>query len=254
MGITEISSDIKRAVGGNGMYLLLGGGALLLIVYLLSKGDSGSNLTVATGYSAYPDAVTNANVIIGEVNDHTTNELSLLKNQLEDTSSLLQEGDNSILEMIDTSTESITDKISTSTENMMNKSTENTASIINVIDKNTNDITTGIDSLSSQVTNTSAKVSTVNNTVNKTYQTLKQKATNKSSASKTASKNVKYFNKITSYKGNSFVDALKKRGVSSSFSYRKKIAKANGIKNYTGTAKQNYKLLNLMKKGKLIKP
>ena len=247
MGITEISSDIKRAVGGNGMYLLLGGGALLLIVYLLSKGDSGSNLTVATGYSAYPDAVTNANVIIGEVNDHTTNELSLLKGQLEDTSSLLQEGDNSILEKIDTSTESITDKISTSTENMVNKSTENTSSIINVIDKNTNDITTGIDSLS-------AKVSTVNNTVNKTYQTLKQKATNKSSGSKTASKNVKYFNKITSYKGNSFADALKKRGVSSSFSYRKKIAKANGIKNYTGTASQNTKLLKLMKKGKLIKP
>ena len=76
MGITEIGSDIKRAVGGNGVYLLLGGG-LLLMVYLLTKQDSSSNLTVATGYSAYPDAVTNANVILGEVNDHTTNELSL---------------------------------------------------------------------------------------------------------------------------------------------------------------------------------
>ena len=108
MNIKEIGNDVKKSLGGNSMYLLLGGGALLLIIYLLSKGDSSSNLTVATGYSAYPDAVTNANVIIGEVNDHTTNELSLLKNQLEDTSSLLQEGDNSILEKIDTSTESIT--------------------------------------------------------------------------------------------------------------------------------------------------
>ena len=50
------------------------------------------------------------------------------------------------------------------------------------------------------------------------------------------------------------MDALKKRGVNSSMSFRKKIAKANGIKNYTGTAKQNSKLLKLMKKGKLVKP
>ena len=61
MNIKEVGNDIKKSLSGNGMYLLLGGGALLLIVYLLSKSDSSSNLTVATGYSAYPDAVTNAN-------------------------------------------------------------------------------------------------------------------------------------------------------------------------------------------------
>ena len=224
MGITEIGSDIKRAVGGNGMYLLLGGGALLLIVYLLSKGDSGSNLTVATGYSAYPDAVTNANVIIGEVNDHTTNELSALKNQLEDTSTLLQEGDNSILEKIDTTTESITEKIDTGTEQIIKNNAENTSSILDTVNKNTNNLST--------------QISRVENKVTKGQKTDK----------------VKYYTPIKSYKGNSFVDALKKRGVKSSMAFRKKIAKANGIKNYTGSAKQNSKLLNLMKKGKLIKP
>ena len=236
MGITEISSDIKRAVGGNGVYLLLGGGALLLIVYLLSKGDSGSNLTVATGYSAYPDAVTNANVIIGEVNDHTTNELSALKNQLEDTSALLQEGDNSILEKIDTSTESITEKIDTGTEQILKNNAENTSSILDTVNQNTNNISTQISGLEN-------KVSTVSNntTVNNTQ------------ASKTA-KTVKYYEPIKTYKGNSFVDALKKRGVNASMAFRKKIASVNGIKNYTGTSKQNSKLLNLMKKGKLIKP
>ena len=76
---------------------------------------------------------------------------------------------------------------------------------------------------------------------------------NNTQASKTA-KNVKYYEPIKSYKGNSFVDALKKRGVNASMTFRKKIASVNGIKNYTGTAKQNSKLLNLMKKGKLIKP
>ncbi len=57
------------------------------------------------------------------------------------------------------------------------------------------------------------------------------------------------------YKGKSLslVDALKSIGIGSSFSFRKKIAKANGIKTYLGTASQNNKLLNLLKKGKLIK-
>lgn len=256
MTIKDVGNKMQKSISGNGMYLLLGGGALILIFYLLSKSSESdtSNLTVSTGYSAYPDTVTNANVIIDEVNTNVANEISQLKELLNDQTELMQDGDNAVLEKIDTSTESITEKVATGTENLMNKSTENTETILSTLDKNTNDITTGIDSLSSQVANTSSKVSTVNNTVNKTYQTLKQKATSTSSASKTASKTVKYFNKITSYKGNSFVDALKKRGVSSSLSYRKKIAKANGIKNYTGTASQNTKLLNLMKKGKLIKP
>lgn len=236
MNIKEVGNDIKKSLGENGMYLLLGGGALLLIVYLLSKGDSSSNLTVASGYSAYPDAVTNANVIIGEVNDHTTNELSALKSQLEDTSSLLQEGDNSILEKIDTSTESITEKINTGTEQLMQSNAENTSSILDTVNKNTNNLSTQISGVENKVN------SVVNNTT-----------VNNTQAPKTA-KTVKYYEPIKSYKGNSFVDALKKRGVSASMAFRKKIASVNGIKNYTGTAKQNEKLLHLMKKGKLIKP
>lgn len=62
---------------------------------------------------------------------------------------------------------------------------------------------------------------------------------------------VKYLSNKT-YKGNSIVDALKQIKVDSSYSYRSKLAKANGIKNYTGTAKQNTQMLDLLKKGKLI--
>ena len=57
----------------------------------------------------------------------------------------------------------------------------------------------------------------------------------------------------TDYKGLSFVDGLKSIGVDSSFVNRKRIAKANGISNYTGTALQNIKLLNMLKKGTLRK-
>lgn len=56
------------------------------------------------------------------------------------------------------------------------------------------------------------------------------------------------------YKGNSIVDGLNKMGYNYSFAYRQKIANANGIKNYGGTSSQNLKMLDLMRKGLLIKP
>lgn len=64
--------------------------------------------------------------------------------------------------------------------------------------------------------------------------------------------------KITYYprykgKSSSIVDALKSLSINPSKSNRKRIATLNGIKNYTGTATQNTKLLNLLKRGKLIK-
>jgi len=58
------------------------------------------------------------------------------------------------------------------------------------------------------------------------------------------------------YKGHSLsvVTALKSLGIESSFSSRTSIAQANGISNYTGSALQNLKMLNLLKHGQLIDP
>lgn len=64
---------------------------------------------------------------------------------------------------------------------------------------------------------------------------------------------VTYLPKYTG-KSTSLVDALKAVKVDSSFGYRKKIAKKNGINAYIGTASQNTKLLNLLKTGKAVKP
>lgn len=64
---------------------------------------------------------------------------------------------------------------------------------------------------------------------------------------------VKYFKKYTG-KSTSIVDALIAIKEPYSFSYRRKIALANNIKLYIGTAKQNTTMLNLLKQGKLIKP
>lgn len=55
------------------------------------------------------------------------------------------------------------------------------------------------------------------------------------------------------FNSTSIVDGLKSIGVNSSFGNRQKIAAANGIKAYAGTAEQNERLLNLARAGKLKK-
>ena len=55
------------------------------------------------------------------------------------------------------------------------------------------------------------------------------------------------------YNGNSIVDALKQINIDSSYSYRSKLASANGISDYRGIAEQNLFLLDKLKKGQLKK-
>lgn len=64
--------------------------------------------------------------------------------------------------------------------------------------------------------------------------------------------NAKYY-PVPYYSGNSIVEALASIGVGNTKAFRAKIAQANGISGYTGTAAQNTKLLNLLKSGKLVK-
>ena len=52
----------------------------------------------------------------------------------------------------------------------------------------------------------------------------------------------------------SLVTALETIGENSSFAYRSKIAAANDITGYKGTSEQNIRMVNLLKRGKLIKP
>ena len=64
------------------------------------------------------------------------------------------------------------------------------------------------------------------------------------------SDSVKYLSNKT-YTGDSIVDALNQINVDSSFNYRSRLASANGISNYIGSASQNISLLNLLKSGNL---
>lgn len=58
---------------------------------------------------------------------------------------------------------------------------------------------------------------------------------------------IKNENNENVYSGNSIVDYLKSIGIDSSFKNRKKLAKENGINNYSGTADQNLKLLEILR-------
>lgn len=53
--------------------------------------------------------------------------------------------------------------------------------------------------------------------------------------------------KTSKYTGDSIVDYLKSIGQPSTFAHRKKLAQEYGIKNYTGTASQNIRLLNALR-------
>lgn len=52
----------------------------------------------------------------------------------------------------------------------------------------------------------------------------------------------------------SIINGLKQNGYNSTYKYRCKIAEVNGIKNYSGTAKQNITMLVKLKQGNLAKP
>ncbi|MDE5855095.1 MAG: hypothetical protein K2H19_08560 [Ruminococcus sp.] len=76
---------------------------------------------------------------------------------------------------------------------------------------------------------------------------------NKSTPTPTPTPTPSYFKKYTG-SSTSIVTALNAIGADSSYNYRKEIAAANNISNYSGTASQNTTMLNKLKAGTLKKP
>ena len=58
----------------------------------------------------------------------------------------------------------------------------------------------------------------------------------------------------TPYNGPSIVDGLKAIDAEYNFDYRTRIAEINDIESYTGTPEQNNHMLNLLKRGMLLRP
>ena len=266
--IEEVIDDVQEVVKDN-KGLVIGGVAVIVLIVLLTK-NKGANTDseeyqLATSYSSYPDAVTNANTIIDslqgsidasdlDLKEFMSDNFTVAKDYISDGLDKVIETNNKLQDTTIQSTDTIRNDISsvsTKVDNVQNYLTTTVTPKVDTVQKTVSTVNNTVNTVKNTVTSTSKSVKKVEsntNKIKKAVSTAKPKATAKTTP-KTKSKTIKK----TNYKGDSIVDGLKSVGVNSSYDNRKKIAQANGIKNYTGTAKQNTELLNKLKKGTLKK-
>ena len=270
--IEEVIDDVQEVVKDN-KGLVIGGVAVIVLIVLLTKNNGGNSsdseeYQLATSYSSYPDAVTNANTIIDslqgsidasdlDMKEFMSDNFTVAKDYISDGLDKVIETNNKLQDTTIQSTDTIRNDIgavSTKVDNVQNYLTTTVTPKVDTVQKTVSTVNNTVNTVKNTVTNTAKSVKKVEsntNKIKKTVSTAKPKATAKTTP-KTTRKKTNTIKK-TSYKGDSIVDGLKSVGVNSSYDNRKKIAKANGIKNYTGTAKQNTELLNKLKKGTLKK-
>ena len=270
--IEEVIEDVQEVVKDN-KGLVIGGIAVIVIIVLLTKNNVGNSseseeYQLATSYSSYPDAVTNANTIIdslqGSINASDLDMKEFMSDSFTVAKDYMSEGIDKVIEtntkLQDTtiqSTDTIRNDIgavSTKVDNVQNYLTTTVTPKVDTVQKTVSTVNNTVNTVKNTVNNTAKSVKKVEsntNKIKKSVSTAKPKATAKTTPKTKSKKNNTI--KKTSYKGDSIVDGLKSVGVNSSYDNRKKIAQANGIKNYTGTAKQNTELLNKLKKGTLKK-
>ena len=269
--IEEVIEDVQEVVKDN-KGLVIGGVAVIVLIVLLTK-NKGTNtdseeLQLATSYSSYPDAVTNANTIIDslqgsidasdlDMKEFMSDNFTVAKDYMSEGLEKVIENNNKIQDTTIQSTDTIRNDIgavSTKVDNVQNYLTTTVTPKVDTVQKTVSTVNNTVNTVKNTVTSTAKSVKKVEsntNKIKKAVSTAKPKATAKTTP-KTTTKKTNTIKK-TSYKGDSIVDGLKSVGVNSSYDNRKKIAQANGIKNYTGTAKQNTELLNKLKKGTLKK-
>ena len=147
MEITEVFSDIKDSIGDKWFFILLGGCALLFI-WNLNKNSSTSNnsaeMVTVSSVSSYPDAVTNANVIIDslqnsieysekQIIDEIDNLELGIGDKFEATNNYIQTGIEETIKVSD-KISGLGDDISSLNSNINNKYN----SLSSKLDKNTN--------------------------------------------------------------------------------------------------------------------
>ena len=270
--IEEVIDDVQEVVKDN-KGLVIGGVAVIVLIVLLTKNNGGNSsdseeYQLATSYSSYPDAVTNANTIIDslqgsidasdlDMKEFMSDNFTVAKDYMTEGLEKVVENNNKLQDTTIQSTDTIRNDIgavSTKVDNVQNYLTTTVTPKVDTVQKTVSTVNNTVNTVKNTVTNTAKSVKKVEsntNKIKKAVSTAKPKATAKTTP-KTTRKKTNTIKK-TNYKGDSIVDGLKSVGVNSSYDNRKKIAKANGIKNYTGTAKQNTELLNKLKKGTLKK-
>ena len=266
--IVEVFDDIKKHIGDKGFYLLVGAAAIFGI-YNLAKGSSGDSADMAstrvvTSVSSYPDAVTNANVIIDTIQnsiDYSQNQIQdsiqgtedelkdVLDKNFEATNDYINKGFESQKEILDTNFDEINGSLSDIKDSQVD--------IKESISDMQSSMNSGFSSLKGSISSVGNKVDTVNKNV--TAAKKKTPAKKKTTAKKTTKKadTYKYKTKAGYNTSTSIMDAMKvttgNYDTKATSATIKKVAAANGIKNYSGTYNQNVTLLSKLKKGTLKK-
>lgn len=264
--VKDFVSDVKKGVGDKGFMLIVIAVIGIFVFMLLRKDDSEDNmLYTANAYASYPDVDTNADVVIDTLRNEITNSSTEIQGAIDSAQSEIIQND-------DSNTADILDAIN-STNDYVNEGIEKTQTVYNLVENNyttsgvTSDNGTVRDrdklmemaksSGNVEVWNKRTTMSTLKNAGVEPGSTgsMKNAGVDKSSSKSSgkSSSTYTYKTKAGLNTSTSIVDALKATGANSSMSSRKKIAAANGIKNYSGTAKQNVTMLNKLKSGTLKK-
>ena len=214
MEIKEMTDKLSNSFGGYGIYILLGAVALVFISNLGKNENEGEQMVAPTGYTAYPDAVTNANVIMSEVNNHTTNEIKNLGDTLQDN---INNTTESVMEKVDTSTETLTDKIDTNATQIMKQRSDTQNTLIDSIAKNQssfNHINNTMNQIKGTTTSTATKVNTIKKDVKTVKKDVKKVKKNiGKSKGKGKGKKGKAKAKINSFVGGYITPKKSKKGV-----------------------------------------
>ena len=260
--IMEVFDDIKEKVGNKGFYILIGVAGLFGLYNLVKGSRSSDNLVPVTTVSSYPDAVTNADTIIDTIQesiDYSKNEIIESMNQgfeatnnyidegLASQEKLMEENFDTIQGILDGYT-GVTPLPSSGTSSGSSGSSTSSSSSTSSGSSTSSSSSTSSTSKPAGATTTAPTTSTTTTTTTKPTTT-----TTTTTKKKDTTSYYTYTTKSGLNTSTSIVDALKATGADSSFSNRAKIAEANGISNYTGTASQNVTLLNKLKSGTLKK-
>ena len=259
--ISDTFDDIRETIGDKGFFIFIGV-AVIFGIYSLVKGSSqevvSDQLTPVTTISSYPDAVTNANVIIDTLQNSIAYSEGVIVDQIQGM------GDD-LTVYLDEHFEATNDYINSGLESQQKLMEENFDTIQGGLDSYEDIMETtktGVSAIKGALSSIGSVMNATQQAVSATQQAVKDlgkqttsKSTSSASSVKSSSQPATYVYKTKTglNTGTSIVDALKATGEDSSMANRKKIAEANGIKNYTGTAQQNVELLNKLKSGDLKK-
>ena len=270
--IEDFAGDVKEKVGDKGFYLLLAAAAGLGIYSFVKAGSGGATTLVApTGYTSYPEAGENANVIMDSVNKQIeTSQESIIYSMAEQFGATKGEiletmGGNTgeILGALDEHNSNVTEQITATNKNMEENFEATNNYIQEGIDATTK-LAEKVDEVAAKqqpvyIYKTSSSGSSGSSSSSKSTSTQatgpaasSSSSSSSTSSSSSSSNTIKYTEKSGLNTSQSIVDALKAAGQGSSFEDRAELYYANGgTGTYTGSSSQNTSMLNKLKEGSL---